>query len=81
MWFYTIVNLLLVKLVFWIIIDTFRELRERKQKLEREIRTQCFICGIRKQEFELRYLKKKLFFVISYFVIIILKKIKLMVKK
>ena len=56
MWFYTIVNLLLVKLVFWIIIDTFRELRERKQRLEREIRTQCFICGIRKQEFELRYL-------------------------
>lgn len=41
-------------MVFWIIIDKFRVLRETKGKMENEIRMQCFICGIKKQEFELR---------------------------
>ena len=37
------------------IIDTFRVLRERKKILNKEIRTQCFICGIKKEDFELRF--------------------------
>ena len=44
--FFVIVVVILLNIIFGIIIDTFAELRAEKQKVEEEIRTRCFICGM-----------------------------------
>ncbi|KAJ9465428.1 Inositol 1 [Diplonema papillatum] len=50
--FFVIVIVILLNIIFGIIIDTFAELRAEKQKVEEEIRTRCFICGIESSEFD-----------------------------
>eukprot|EP01060_Flectonema_neradi_P003622 TRINITY_DN12346_c1_g3_i4.p1 TRINITY_DN12346_c1_g3~~TRINITY_DN12346_c1_g3_i4.p1 ORF type:complete len:2267 (+),score=490.38 TRINITY_DN12346_c1_g3_i4:52-6852(+) len=50
--FFVIVVVILLNIIFGIIIDTFAELRAEKQKVEEEIRTRCFICGIEATEFD-----------------------------
>eukprot|EP01059_Diplonema_ambulator_P003248 TRINITY_DN1291_c0_g2_i1.p1 TRINITY_DN1291_c0_g2~~TRINITY_DN1291_c0_g2_i1.p1 ORF type:complete len:2382 (+),score=530.56 TRINITY_DN1291_c0_g2_i1:118-7263(+) len=50
--FFVIVIVILLNIIFGIIIDTFAELRAEKQKVEEEIRTKCFICGIESSEFD-----------------------------
>eukprot|EP00760_Papus_ankaliazontas_P031379 PhM_4_TR5257/c0_g1_i1/m.41768 len=44
--FFVLVVVILMNIVFGIIIDTFAELRSRKQRIEEDIRTRCFICGL-----------------------------------
>ena len=40
------------KLFFAVILDTFAELRDQKQKIEEDIATKCFICGIDSYTFD-----------------------------
>ena len=50
--FFVIVIVILLNIIFGIIIDTFAELRSEKQKIDDDIKTKCFICGIESSEFE-----------------------------
>jgi hypothetical protein len=50
--FFIIVIVLLLNLVFGIIIDQFAELRDKKKEREIDTTLKCFICDIRKEEFD-----------------------------
>jgi hypothetical protein len=44
--FFIIVSTILMNIIFGVIIDTFAELRARKDEIDRDISGRCFICGI-----------------------------------
>ena len=50
--FFVIVIVILLNIIFGVIIDTFAELRSEKQKIEDDIRSRCFICGIESSQFD-----------------------------
>eukprot|EP01059_Diplonema_ambulator_P004123 TRINITY_DN13824_c0_g1_i1.p1 TRINITY_DN13824_c0_g1~~TRINITY_DN13824_c0_g1_i1.p1 ORF type:complete len:2576 (+),score=612.53 TRINITY_DN13824_c0_g1_i1:62-7789(+) len=54
MLFYIIINVILMNIVFGIIVDTFGELRQQREKTELEMRTSCFICDVVYSEFDKR---------------------------
>jgi len=50
--FWIIIIVILLKVIFGIILDTFGSLRDEKMEVEEEIRTKCFICGISANTFQ-----------------------------
>ena len=50
--FFIIVVVILLNIVFGIIIDTFRDLRQYLHRKEKDILTVCFICGLNIDELE-----------------------------
>eukprot|EP01062_Namystynia_karyoxenos_P080737 TRINITY_DN8739_c0_g1_i3.p1 TRINITY_DN8739_c0_g1~~TRINITY_DN8739_c0_g1_i3.p1 ORF type:complete len:2412 (+),score=913.63 TRINITY_DN8739_c0_g1_i3:92-7327(+) len=50
--FFVVVIVILLSIVFGIIIDTFAELRTEKTKIDTDIRSRCFICGIESAQFD-----------------------------
>ena len=52
--FYLIVRVMLLKIVFGIILDSFRELRQMKSNILNDWKFKCFICNIEKDECEKR---------------------------
>jgi len=44
--FFIMVSTILMNIIFGVIIDTFAELRARKDEIDRDISGRCFICGI-----------------------------------
>jgi hypothetical protein len=50
--FFIIINMLFMKMLFGIIIDTFKELSENKKERDLDIKTKCYICGLTKKEIE-----------------------------
>ncbi|KAJ9456238.1 Inositol 1 [Diplonema papillatum] len=50
--FFVVVIVILLNIIFGVIIDTFAELRSEKQKVEEDIRSRCFICGIESSQFD-----------------------------
>lgn len=50
--FFILVTVIGMNIVFGIIVDTFSELRDEKQKIEEAMTTECFICSIKAFEFE-----------------------------
>jgi hypothetical protein len=50
--FFLIVNVIMLNIIFGIIIDTFSELRRRKNAREADINGRCFVCGIDKETFD-----------------------------
>eukprot|EP01065_Artemidia_motanka_P024730 TRINITY_DN29632_c0_g1_i1.p1 TRINITY_DN29632_c0_g1~~TRINITY_DN29632_c0_g1_i1.p1 ORF type:complete len:2468 (+),score=1021.49 TRINITY_DN29632_c0_g1_i1:953-7405(+) len=50
--FFVMVIVVLLSIVFGIIIDTFAELRTDKTRLDNDIRSRCFICGIESAQFD-----------------------------
>jgi len=50
--FYVMVTTILMNIIFGIIIDTFAELRERKEQTESLITGKCFICGVERYIFD-----------------------------
>lgn len=52
--FYWIIRVMMLKIVFGIILDSFRELRELKSNIDKDWRFKCFICNIEKDECEKR---------------------------
>ena len=50
--FYLIIRVMMLKIVFGIILDSFTELREIKANIERDRNFKCFICNIGKDECE-----------------------------
>ena len=50
--FYTVVVIVLKKVLFGIILDTFRELRKKQFKTDTDIANICFICEVEKDECE-----------------------------
>jgi len=50
-WFYDLtffifINMLFIQIIFGIILDTFGELRSKRDDLLGEIQEKCFICGL-----------------------------------
>eukprot|EP01062_Namystynia_karyoxenos_P080261 TRINITY_DN8612_c0_g1_i1.p1 TRINITY_DN8612_c0_g1~~TRINITY_DN8612_c0_g1_i1.p1 ORF type:complete len:2470 (+),score=1002.42 TRINITY_DN8612_c0_g1_i1:797-8206(+) len=43
--FWAIMIVIFLNIIFGIILDTFKELRQHKQEIEADMRTSCFICG------------------------------------
>jgi hypothetical protein len=52
--FYLIIRVVMLKIVFGIILDSFNELREIKANIEKDRRFKCFICNIEKDECEIK---------------------------
>ena len=50
--FFIIVSTILMNIIFGVIIDTFAELRARKDEIDKDISGRCFICGIDRFEFD-----------------------------
>lgn len=51
--FFVIVNIILMNILFGIIIDSFADKRAQADDFKREVRGQCFICGISKSRFDI----------------------------
>ena len=54
--FFIIIIVVLLKVIFGIIIDTFAELRDMREQQIKNLEETCFVCGKSKFEFELRRL-------------------------
>jgi hypothetical protein len=52
MTFWVIIVVILLKLVFGIILDTFGAIRDAKNEVELDIRTVCFVCSLKSETFE-----------------------------
>lgn len=52
--FYLIIRVMMLKIVFGIILDSFKELREIKSNIQKDWKFKCFICNIEKDECEKR---------------------------
>ncbi|CAG9316900.1 unnamed protein product [Blepharisma stoltei] len=52
--YFIFVIIILLNIIFGIIIDTFGELRDEKQEMQRDIENNCFICGNGKFQFEIK---------------------------
>jgi len=50
--FFMVVVVILLNIIFGIIIDTFAELRDQRQKVEEDTRRRCFICGVDSDTFD-----------------------------
>jgi Inositol 1,4,5-trisphosphate/ryanodine receptor/RyR and IP3R Homology associated/Ion transport protein len=57
--FFIIIIVVLLKVFFGIIIDTFAELREMRQEQKKNLSETCFICGKNKSEFKVRRISWK----------------------
>jgi hypothetical protein len=44
--FFVIIAVIVMNIVFALIVDTFAELRDARKKVEDDMRTTCFVCGI-----------------------------------
>ena len=45
---------MLLNLLFGIIIDAFADLRDERNFIENDIKEKCFICGLRRFDFEIK---------------------------
>ena len=52
--FYFGIIIIVLNLIFGVIIDTFADLRNEKQKKDDIIRNTCFICGLERRAFDNR---------------------------
>eukprot|EP01060_Flectonema_neradi_P008971 TRINITY_DN16422_c0_g1_i2.p1 TRINITY_DN16422_c0_g1~~TRINITY_DN16422_c0_g1_i2.p1 ORF type:complete len:2879 (+),score=387.34 TRINITY_DN16422_c0_g1_i2:29-8665(+) len=52
--FYILVTVIFMNIVFGIIVDTFGELRQKREGREQELRTHCFICNVPSSEYDKR---------------------------
>ena len=52
--FYFGIIIIVLNLIFGVIIDTFADLRNEKQKKDDIIRNTCFICGLERRQFDNR---------------------------
>lgn len=50
--FYVLIIVIMLNIIFGIIIDTFSDLRGRKEEKESDKRSTCLICGLGRQVFE-----------------------------
>jgi hypothetical protein len=50
--FFVLVTIVGMNVVFGIIVDTFSELREDKNKTEDKMTSECFICGLKSSDFD-----------------------------
>eukprot|EP01063_Lacrimia_lanifica_P001878 TRINITY_DN1097_c0_g2_i1.p1 TRINITY_DN1097_c0_g2~~TRINITY_DN1097_c0_g2_i1.p1 ORF type:complete len:3588 (+),score=1056.47 TRINITY_DN1097_c0_g2_i1:122-10885(+) len=54
MLFYVLITVIFMNIVFGIIVDTFGELRQKREAREQEMRTRCFICNVESSDFDKR---------------------------
>lgn len=54
--FYILIIIIMLNLIFGIILDAFAGLRDEKEAIDRDVKGQCFICGIDKFKFETKYI-------------------------
>ena len=54
MTFFIFVTVIFMNIVFGIIVDTFGELRQRRELREQEMRLRCFICNVESADFDKR---------------------------
>lgn len=52
--FFFIVIIIVLNLIFGVIIDTFADLRSEKQSKEEILKNSCFICGLKRADFDNR---------------------------
>ncbi len=50
--FYLIIRVMMIKIIFGIILESFTELRDLKNNIDRDLKYRCFICNIEKDECE-----------------------------
>jgi hypothetical protein len=50
--FYIIVIVILLNIIFGIIVDTFAQLRDKKNLNDKDKRTSCFICSLSQNKFD-----------------------------
>jgi hypothetical protein len=50
--FFLVVNIILLNIVFGIIIDTFAQLRDQRNAIEKDMKTKCLICNLDRNKFD-----------------------------
>jgi hypothetical protein len=50
--FFIIINVILLNIVFGIIIDTFAELRDQRNAIEKDVKNKCLICNLDRNKFD-----------------------------
>lgn len=50
--FFVIIIVIMLNIVFGIIVDTFGELRDQRNRIEEDIRSRCFICSLESNTFQ-----------------------------
>lgn len=50
--FFMIIKMAFLNIIFGIIIDTFADLRDKRNTMEEDMKNVCFICGIERDEFD-----------------------------
>jgi len=50
--FFVMISAVVMQIIFGIIIDSFKQLREERENTQREINSECFICGIDRNRFD-----------------------------
>ena len=51
--YFIVVNIILLNVIFGIIIDTFADLRDKRNLRSTLLKTTCFICGQRDSRFDM----------------------------
>mmetsp|Transcript_1137 Transcript_1137/g.2746 ORF Transcript_1137/g.2746 Transcript_1137/m.2746 type:complete len:3258 (-) Transcript_1137:2504-12277(-) len=57
--YFILVCVILLNVIFGIIIDTFADLRDKRNEILKDIKETCFICGRSRFEFEVKHLSWK----------------------
>eukprot|EP00759_Apiculatamorpha_spiralis_P055998 PhF_6_TR7937/c0_g1_i1/m.11936/K04958/ITPR1; inositol 1,4,5-triphosphate receptor type 1 len=50
--FWVVMIIIFLNIIFGIILDTFADLRDRKQETDKDMRTVCFVCAMEATEFD-----------------------------
>jgi hypothetical protein len=50
--FFLVINVIMLNIIFGIIIDTFGELRDKRNAVIDDINSRCFLCGLDRNEIE-----------------------------
>ena len=53
LFFFIVINTIIVAIITGLIIDTFSQMRERDEEVREAIEGQCFLCGIKEGDFEM----------------------------
>ena len=56
--FFVMVSAIGLEIVFGIIVDSFKALREEREETDKDIRFKCFICGINRDVFDSKIMEK-----------------------
>ena len=53
---FIVINIVFINIIFGVIIDTFKVLKNKNERIKRELNNICFVCNLKRDQFENRQL-------------------------